>query len=97
MLIDGDHSVNAEPVTNEQPAQVGALTKAPAPLQRGPAPPGVMVTWGSDVQSGRRQRAAALGQLTAVSLIPALLLARQQRKASPLYPPMPLPTPPRGG
>lgn len=39
MLIDGHHSVNTEPVTNEQPAQVEDFAKALARLQPGSCSP----------------------------------------------------------
>lgn len=71
--------MNAEPVTNEQPAQVGALSRPPAPLQWNPAPPGAMVM--SKQAAGSQQE--TLAQLPTARTPFFTGLSWQQRATSP--------------
>lgn len=71
--------MNAEPVTNEQPAQVGALSRPPAPLQWNPAPPGAMVM--SKQAAGSQQE--TLAQLPTARTPFSTGLSWQQRATSP--------------
>lgn len=76
--------MNVEPVTNEQPAQVGALSRAPAPLQQSPAPPGAMVM--SKQAAGRQQAALAQLPVARTPLLYSSVLAAGSNPASPFRP-----------